>query len=171
MLWHQEIVIMLRQLYIKLRRLFVSEVVINAIGRDGNNAARPHNHTCKHTANASTVFSILVHFWWWENTKTELVLILKHLPRQNPISMGSKHNNHTFHWHNEVHQRIIHFKARTPFVKWAVRGSSPSWKFRVLHSLVFALADIANIWQKYVFPSLLSRVPLQYKLHAPILPH
>ena len=95
MLWHEEIVIMLRQLYIKLCRPFVSKVVNKAIGTDENNAARPHIYACKHTANRSTTFSFRIHLLRTENTKTELFLILKHLSWQNPISIGSKHNNHT----------------------------------------------------------------------------
>jgi hypothetical protein len=63
MLWHQEIVTTLQQLYIKLCRLFVPEDVINAIGTDGNNAARPQIYTYKYTANGSAAFSLRIHLW------------------------------------------------------------------------------------------------------------
>jgi hypothetical protein len=57
---------------------------------------------------------------------------------------------------DEAYQTIIHFKVQTPFVKWAVYGSTPSWEFRDLYAFVLALADIANIWQKYALPSFIS---------------
>ena len=57
---------------------------------------------------------------------------------------------------NEAYQMIIHFKVQTPFVKWAVCGSTPFWEFRDLYAFVLVLAGIANIWQKYAFPSFIS---------------